>query len=59
MTKSSGVSDPKGARGGDEKPFNYKAASSDLLDKLAKDISEDMILETGKTLCHCEVIKPK
>jgi hypothetical protein len=59
MTKSSGVNNSKGASGGDGKPFDYKAASLDLLDELTKDISEDVILETGKTHCHCEVIKPK
>ena len=50
MKKSSGVNDSKGAHGGDEKPFDYKAASLDLLDKLAKDISEYVILETGKAI---------
>jgi hypothetical protein len=54
MTKCSGVNDSKGARGGDEKRFDHEAASLDLLDELAKDISEDVILETGKTHCHSQ-----
>jgi hypothetical protein len=58
MTKRSGVNDSKGTRGGDEKRFDHEASSLDLLDELAKGISEDVILETGKTHRHQVKIRP-
>jgi hypothetical protein len=49
MNERSGVSHPKAGRESLEKDnFDHETASWELLEDLAKDVSEDVILETGK-----------
>ncbi len=50
MNKQSGVSRPMAGHGiFEEDEFDHETASSNLLDELVKDISEDVILENGET----------
>jgi hypothetical protein len=49
MNKRSGVSRPTGHEVSEEDEFDQETAVSNLLDELVKDVSEDVILENGKT----------
>jgi hypothetical protein len=49
MNKRSGVSRPTGHEDLEEDEFDEETAMSNLLEKLVKDVSEDVILENGET----------
>ncbi len=50
MNEQSGVSRSTGGHGVlEEDEFDHETASSNLLDKLVEDVSEDVILESGET----------
>ena len=50
MSKQSGVTHPKAGKSVEDDDFDHATASWDLVETLAKDASEEDILETGMTL---------